>query len=358
MGALGKQDKLVLAEYDAYLAYLLAQTSEARQNARFYNAIAFEENHDEKLEYYAEIEGNEGKRASSKKVASYKKKLKDVQMKWRDPKEVEAEQAKGAFDAWKKSASEAFAKEWDSIRQAVAAAKPKHDEGMIAVEAQEYDKALKALQGAREALFKKAYPSAVALDAAVANGTINKGLSYEIAAGIARIHFERGDLAKLYPELAIIQVGRPWLDQAKELEVRLYDILGDRDGKMAPKATELVKRYAGRYSGVQKQWKLARQAADARTGEAYNMLGVALETIKHRSAGSDPEGNAGKVVFVEEPVTAMSGKSLRFELERSYKVATKCWSTGKVDRGAVHERDLGSRPRRGGRADGACDAYR
>jgi hypothetical protein len=216
------------------------------------------------------------------------------------------------------------------IEAAEAKAKPDYEAGVAALEKGNYREALEKLNSAREKLYQAAYPSSVALDSAVKNGSLKRGLSYEIASAIARVHFEDGNVSSLYPELNIIKDGRTWLDGGEELKVRLYDILADRDGALAPKASDPVKSYASRYSDTADKYRFSKQAADAKVGAAYAMLGVDLDTISHRTAGSSPEDNAGKVVYVDEAVTKVEGKYLHFDFRGEYSVPTKCWHTNKI----------------------------
>lgn len=323
-GVVKKQDTAVIVEFDAYILHQLEQIEAYRKDGKFRWAQSFETSLEQHIGYYAEI----GPR--SKKPASFTKRMKKIQKKYRDPEEVKAERAKADFDAWATRVTQAFSAEWAKIQSAEEAARPMYDQGKAAMDSGDVKTAQAKLLEARQALFSAAYPSAVALDAAYANGSLEKGLSYEIAAALAQLYFEQGNKAKLYPELSIIKTGRTWLSQDQELQVRLFDILADRTGKLAPKPTDTVRRYAGRYSKVGKEFKAVKEVAEARRGEAYGMLGVEIETISHRSAGSNPKDNVGKVVRVEEPVTKVEGNMLRFDFRRKYKVATKCWRTNKV----------------------------
>lgn len=116
--------------------------------------------------------------------------------------------------------------------------------------------------------------------------------------------------------------------------------MADRDGKLAPKASTPVRRYASRYSDVAKKWKYSKEGAEASTGNAYAMLGVSIETVSHRRAGSSPDEYAGKIVRVEEKVDAVKGNELKFDFRASYKVPTNCWSTGKVSHVNVYTGDV------------------
>ncbi|MEM1348442.1 MAG: hypothetical protein AAGI01_07810, partial [Myxococcota bacterium] len=287
-------DEKALAEYDAYASYLLAQAEEYRKKSDFYRAVGFESTLEDLLVYYKEID------ADSSAPAKYAAAASKTRKKYRDPKEVEAEQQQKAFEAWKAQVVKSFDAEWSAIEKAEAAARPAYDEGVRALSDGEYSTALAKLSEARQQLYSAAYPSALALEAAFVNGSLEKGLSYEISAAIARAHFEQGNKTKLYPELSIIKNGRTWMSKDEELQVRMFDILADRDGKLTPKPTEAVRRYAGRYSEVGKQFKGVKEVASARRGEAYNMLGVDVETISHPQAGSNTDENTGKVVYVED----------------------------------------------------------
>ncbi len=323
-GEIDELDKRAIPEYDGYLAYLLEQVSAFRKEKDFYRSSGFEATLDKHVKYYQEIS------PKSKKPAETLAKLETTRKKYRDPKEVEAEQAKGAFDAWSDQVTKAFNAEWDKIAAAEATARPLYEEGLAALESGDAKSAEAKFLAARQTLYNTAYPSSVALETAYRNGALEKGLSYEIAAALARLYFEQGVKAKLYPELSIIKVGRPWMSKEEELQIRHYDVLADQNGKLAPKPTDPVRTYAGRYSDVGKQFKGVAEVAQARRGEAYNLMGVDIELISHRVGASDPSANAGKVVFVEEPVDDVRGNTLRFDFQREYEVPTKCWNTNTV----------------------------
>ena len=320
-----ERDQMVLAEYDAYAAYVLGKIAEYRKASEFRYAVSFETGFENHLKYYAELAPTSGK------PDRYAKKIARIQKKYRDPEEVKAERARADFESWRKRVTEQFDSEWDKIQTAERAAQSMYEQGENALDAENYKTAEKKLLSARQTLYKEAYSSAVALDAAYRNGSLEKGLSYQISSALARLYFEQGDKAKLYPELSIIKNGRPWLSKDEELKVRLFDILADRRGKMQPKPTDTVRRFAGRYSKIGKEFKAVKEVAIARRGEAYGQIGVEVETISHRQAGSNPTENVGKIVYVEEPVTAVSGSSLRFDVRSSYSVPTKCRNTKQID---------------------------
>ena len=317
-------DKAAVTEYDAFIGHQLTQIEAYRKDSKFGYAQSMETGLETHFKYYKEIAPR------SKKPKRYAKKMAKIQKKYRDPEEVKAERAQKDFEAWKTRVTESFTAEWEKTGSAEEAAKGAYDEGKAAAESGDTKTAVKKLLAARQQLYQTAYPSAVALDAAYGNGSLEKGLSYEISAALARIYFEQGNKAKLYPELSIIKNGRPWLSQDEELQVRMFDILADRKDKLSPKPTDTVRRYAGRYSKIGKEFKAVKEVAEARRGEAYGQLGVEVETISHRSAGSNAKDNVGKVVYVEEPVTKVDGKNLRFDFRKKYKVATKCWRTNKI----------------------------
>lgn len=321
---IAEMDAVYKEEFKKFADYALELIEKERKAKNFRTAVAFEKNLEQKLEDYDEVEEN------NKYTKGVAKRVNKVRMTYRDPAEVRAEKAEEAFNAWKKNAEAAFNKEMEKLSAAEKTAKPAYDEGVAALEKGEYDKALKKLTEARQKLYETAFPSAVALDAAINNGNLKRGLSYKIASAIARVHFEEGDIAKLYPELKIIKEGRGWLDGGEELEVRLFDILADRDGKLAPKASDPVKRYASRYSDTAKKYRFTKEAADAQVGQAYAMLGVDIDTVSHRQAGSNPDEYKGKVVFVEEPVTSVKGGYLNFDFRGEYSVPTKCWHTNEI----------------------------
>jgi hypothetical protein len=321
---IAEMDAVYKDEFKKFADYALELIEKERKAKNFRTAVAFEKNIEQKLEDYDEVE------ESNDYTKGVAKRVEKVRMTYRDPAEVRAEKAEEAFNSWKKTAEAAFNKDMEKIKSAEEAAKPAYDEGVAALEKGEYGKALEKLTEARQKLYETAFPSAVALDTAINNGNLKRGLSYEIASAIARVHFEEGNIAKLYPELKIIKEGRGWLDGGEELEVRLYDILADRDGKLAPKASDPVKRYASRYSDTAKKYRFTKEAADAKVGEAYAMLGVDIETVSHRRAGSNPDEYKGKVVFVDETVTSVKGGYLNFDFRGEYSVPTKCWHTNKI----------------------------
>lgn len=318
-------DTKAIAEYDAYAEYMIVKIEEYRKAQKFRYASGFETTlEDNVLRYYKEISPSSGK------PKTYSSRVGKLRKRFRDPKEVEAEKQQAAFDAWRGQVAKSFEVEWAKVQSAENAARPSFDAGVKALDASDYKTATAKLLEARQQLFTAAYPSAVALEAAYKNGSLEKGLSYEIASALARTYFEQGDKANLYPELAIIKNGRKWLEKDKEIQVRLFDILADTKGKMTPKPTDAVKRYAGRYSTVGKELKSVKEVAHAQRGESYNMLGVAVETISHRMAGSSTAESAGKVVYMEAPVSLVKGKSLRFDFRSEYQVPVKCRNTKEV----------------------------
>ncbi len=323
-GKIGPIDAKMVDELDAFAEYSLKESKANRIASKFRYAVAYERDMENKMGRYGEIAPD------SRKPTGYLKKMNKIRMKHRDPQEIAAEKAKGAYEAWKKLATEQFHKEWDAIHAAEAKAKADFDKGFAAIDKGDYNNGLKALYKARETLFAGAWPNALAFDTALASGALRTGLSYEISAAIARAHFDQGDKAKLYPELAIIKTGRKWLSKEDETTVRLYNILADRKGKLTPKTTDQVRRYASRYAKETRAWRTVKDTAKASSGEAYSLLGVDLQTISHRRAASKPTENAGKIVWVKEPVTSVSGRNLRFDFRRSYKVPTKCWNTRKI----------------------------
>ncbi|CAN0488527.1 unnamed protein product, partial [Laminaria digitata] len=320
------QDDAAIAEYDEFMGYIVSKIEEYRKDKQFRYAVGFETSlEDTHLRYYSEI------RPDSKEPTAILAKVNKIRKTYRDPEEVKAEKAQAAFDAWREQVTNAFDADWTKIQTAEEAARPAFEEGMAALEKGDSAAAEAKLLEARQTLFSSAYPSALALDAAYKNGNLEKGLSYEISAGLARTYFENNEKSKLYPELAIIQNGRKWLTKEEEIQVRLFDILADREGKLSPKPTDPVKRYAGRYSDLGKQYKGVKEIADASRGEAYNMLGVAIETLTHRQAGSNTAEKVGQVVWLEEPISLVKGNTLRFDFRNEYKVPTKCWNTKEVE---------------------------
>ena len=324
-GVVASLDEKALSEYDEYANYLLSQSEAFRKSSEFRKATGFESTLEGLLVYYAEIDPNS---SQPKKFLARSTKIQKAN---RDPKEIEAEKQTAAFEAWKGQVTGAFDKEWEAVQAAESAARPTYDEGMKALDSGDYKTAAAKFAEARQKLYSAAYPSAIALEAAFANGSLEKGLSYEISAGLARTHFEQGDKAQLYPELSIIKNGRKWLAKDQEVQVRMYDILADRNGKLTPKPTDAVRRYAGRYSDVGRQFKGIKEVASAQRGEAYNMLGVDVETISHREAGSNTSEKAGKVVYMKDvAIDTVKGKYLRFDFKSSYKVPTSCRNTKEV----------------------------
>ena len=324
-GVVASLDEKALTEYDEYAGYLITEAEGYRKESDFRKATGFESTLESLLVYYKEIDPNS---SAPKKFEAASLK---TQKKYRDPKEVEAEKQQAAFEAWKGQVSGQFDKEWTSVEEAETAARPAYDEGVKALDASDYATAIKKFSEARQKLYSTAYPSAIALEAAFNNGSLEKGLSYEISAGLARTYFEKGDKAQLYPELSIIKNGRKWLSKDEEVQVCMFDILEDGDGKLTPKPTEAVRRYAGRYSDVGRKFKAVKEVASAQRGEAYNMLGVDVETISHREAGSNTAEKAGKVVYMKDvAVDTVKGSTLRFDFKSSYKVPTSCRNTKEV----------------------------
>lgn len=323
-GTIAESDKIAVPEYEEYMGVLLTNATEARKAKNFRKAVAYEAGIGNLAKYYLEISPD------GKKHIEMAKKVKVIRKKYRDPEEIKAEKAKGAFDAWKKNVETIFNTEWAKIEAAEKVARPLFDEGVKLAEAGDAKKAEAKLLAARTKLYIEAYPSSLAIDAAIKNNALQKGLSYEIASALAKIYFEGGDKAKLYPELGIIKTGRPWMSKEQELQVRLYDILADYRGKLSPKPTDLVRRYASRYSDTAKQFKLVKDEASAKLGESYNMMGVKQETVSHRSAGSNPAEHVGKIVKMNETVSAVAKGKLRFDYRGSYKKPVKCWRTKNV----------------------------
>ena len=320
------QDELAIAEYKEFIdGYVMTKITDLRKEKNFRTSIGFETSlEDQHLRYYSEMQPDS---AYPKTVLT---KLKTIRKKYRDPEEVKAEKAQKAFDAWRDQVTKSFESDWSKISSAEEAARPDFDAGVKAFEDGDAAAAETKLLAARQKLYSAAYPSAIALEAAYKNGSLEKGLSYEISAALARIYFESGDKSKLYPELSIIKEGRTWMSKEEELQVRLFDILADRTGKLSPKPTDPVKRYAGRYSDLGKEYKGVAELAEARQGEAYNTLGVEIETLTHRQAGSNTADKVGQVVYMEEAVTNAQGSKLRFDFKSEYQVPTKCWNTKEV----------------------------
>lgn len=321
---IAESDKIAVPEYEQYMNYLLKQATDYRKEKKFRNAVASETSIDNVATYYVEIN------PSGKAHKDVAKKVATIRKKYRDPEEVKAEKAKGAFESWKGNVAKLFETEWNKIEAAEKVARPLFEEGKKLAEAGDNKKAAAKLIEARKKLYMEAYPSSVAIETAIKNNALQKGLSYEISAALAKIYFEEGDKAKLYPELSIIKSGRVWLSKEQELQVRLYDLLADYRKKMSPQPTDLVRRYASRYSDTAKTYKLTKDEASAKVGEAYNMLGVKEETVSHRSAGSNPADHVGKIVKMTETISSVAGGKLRFDYRGSYKKPVKCWRTGKV----------------------------
>lgn len=212
---IASMDDQYRAEFGNYADYALTQIKSYRQNGRFDYARGFEKGLEEHIEDYKEIS------ESTDKPDAVAAKMEKIQKAHRDPEVVRAEKAEAAFKAWKKNATKVFNDEWKQIQAAEEKAMPEYEAGMKALEAGEYDKAVKKLTAASQKLYSEAYPSVVAMDAAINNGSIKRGLSYKIAAGVARAHFEAGNKAKMYSELPIIKHGRDWLSKEKELKIRL-----------------------------------------------------------------------------------------------------------------------------------------
>lgn len=320
-----EQDQLVIAEYDLLAEYILKTSEAARKEKKFGAAVALETGLERHMGYYKELSPN------SAKPEGYLATMKKTQKTYRDPEEVKAEQAAGAYSAWRRNVQQLFNEEMTRIEAAEAAAKPAFDEGVAAMGSGDKKKAVAKLLEARQTLYSKAYPSGVALETAYQNGMLELGLSYEIAASLAKIYFEEGDKTKLYPELSLIKNGRKWMEKDKELMFRMYEILTDREGKKAPKASELVQRYAGRYSDERQKLAGIADVAKAQTGEAYNLLGVSMETISTYQAGGSTEQNIGKITHLkDQTVSSVSGGQLNFDFRGEYKEPYNCKSTGKI----------------------------
>ena len=317
-------DEKIVPEYEFYLNALFEQATAYRKEKRFRQAVAYETKIMDWSKALKEIQPD------SKQEAYYTKKVTGLRTRYKDPEEVKAQQAKGAFESWRTGVKTTFDKQWAMTLAAEQAARPLYEEGKTLAEASKFKEAEAKLMQARKTLFAKAYPSGLALETARRQGMLQKGLSYEIASVLANIYFQQGDKTKLYPELELIRDGRVWLDQDKELEVRLYDILADYKGKLSPKATDLVKRYAGRYSDTASKYKMTNEEASAKVGESYNMMGVAVETVDYRSAANDAKGNAGKIVRMDRVVDSVSGGKMKFDFKGTYDKPVNCKRTGRV----------------------------
>ena len=322
---IAEQDQLVIAEYDTLAGQILKTAEANRKEKNFRAAVALETGLERHMGYYKELSPN------SDKPDGYLATMKKTQKTYRDPEEVKAEQAAGAYAAWRRNVQKLFGEEMGRIEAAEAAAKPAFDAGVAAMAAGDKKTAVAKLLEARQTLYSKAYPSGVALETAYQNGLLELGMSYEIAANLAKIYFEDGDKTKLYPELSLIKGGRKWMEKDKELMFRMYQILTDRKGTKAPKASELVQRYAGRYSDERQKLAGIADVAKAQTGEAYNLLGVSMETISTYQAGNSTEKNIGKITHLkDETVSSVSGGQLNFDFRGEYKEPYNCKSTGKI----------------------------
>src|SRR5690606_16912581 len=123
-------DAGAVAEWELFAANALKQTKAWRMEQSFWNAVGLEKNLAKKAEGMAEAEQNAT--GSTAKTDAILAEMKAIQMAHRDPKEVEAEQAKGAFEAWVKLATETFQKEWATLAAAEAAARPTYEAGVRA----------------------------------------------------------------------------------------------------------------------------------------------------------------------------------------------------------------------------------
>lgn len=317
-------DEKIMPEYEFYLNALFEQATESRKKKNFREAVAYETKIMDWSKAMKEIKDD------SKQEAYYTKKIDGLRKRYKDPEEVKAQQAKGAFESWRTGVKTTFDKQWTQVLSAEQAARPLYEEGKTLAEASKFKEAEAKLMDARKTLFSKAYPSGLALETARRQGMLQKGLSYEIASSLANIYFQQGDKTKLYPELELIRDGRVWLDQDKELEVLLYNILADYKGTLSPKATELVKRYAGRYSDTASKYKMTNEEAGAKVGESYNMMGVAVETVDYRSAAGDAKSNSGKIVRMDRVVDSVSGGKMKFDFKGTYDKPVNCKRTGRV----------------------------
>lgn len=317
-------DEKIIPEYEFYLGELFKEATEYRKKKNFRSAVAYETKIMDWSKAMKELQSD------SKQEAYYTKKITGLRKRYKDPEEVKAQQAKGAFESWHTGVKAIFDKQWSQTLAAEKVARPLYEEGKTLAEASKFKEAKAKLMQARKALFAKAYPSGLALETARRQGMLQKGLSYEIASVMANIYFQEGDKTKLYPELELIRDGRVWLAQDKELEVRLYSILADYKGKLSPKATDLVKRYAGRYSDTASKYKVTNEEAGAKVGESYNMMGVAVETVSYRSAANDSKGNSGKIVRMDRVVDSVSGGKMKFDFKGTYNKPVNCRRTGRV----------------------------
>lgn len=321
---IGEMDDLYETEIDEYANYLLEQIEEQRRNDNFRHASSNERNLENHLEYLQEVGGDE------QVIADAEDELEEVRETYRDPQVVEAEQAEDAFEQWRDRALEAFNDEMDQIQEAEEEARPIFEEGKELMDEGNLDEALAKFEEARETLYENAYTSGVAMETAVTNRTIELGLSYEIASAIAEVYFQQGDRSKMYPELSIIRDGRPWFDDDEEFEIRLHQILADRDEQMAPQPTDQVRRYAGEFSDTADEFRRANERAEARSGESYAMLGVNLDPISERALALDADDATGEVIHLEEEVSSVSGGQIRFDFRETRTVAHNCRSTGEV----------------------------
>ncbi len=317
-------DDTYAEEIEAYADYQIGNIESYRQNENFRNSATTERSLANHLEYFDEVIGDEDV------IATIEAEVDEIRETYRDPAQVEAEQAEDEFYDWRERAEEIFTDDFNQIREAEDEAKPLYEEARELMDDGEFDEALAKLQEARTTLYQSAYPSAVAMETAVTNRTIERGLSHEIAAAIAEIHFHQGDRAKMYPELSILQNGRTWLDEEDELKAHLHQILADRDGDMVPQTTERVQRYAGEFSDTATQFRRVAERADARSGEAYRMLGVDLDPISERQVLMNPDDAQGEVIRLEEEVTNVAGGNLEFDFRATREVATNCRNTNEV----------------------------
>lgn len=322
--ALTDADDTYGEEIEVYSDYLIENIETTRKNSRFNVATSTERNLANHLEYYEEVIGDEDF------VAATDARVDELRETYRDPAVVEAEQAEDAFYAWRDRAGDIFEDQLNQIQSAEEQARPMYEEARELMDDGAFEEALDKLQQARTTLYENAYSSGVAMETAVTNRTIERGLSYEIAAAIAEIHFHQGDRAQMYPELSIIQNGRTWFDEDEEFQIYLYQVLADRDGDMVPQPTSQVRRYAGEFSDTAAEYRRTAERADVRSGEAYAMLGVNLEPISERRILLNADDATGEVIHLEQQVDSVSGGQMQFDFRQTRNVPTNCRSTGEV----------------------------
>ncbi|MEM1347760.1 MAG: hypothetical protein AAGI01_04325, partial [Myxococcota bacterium] len=181
---------------------------------------------------------------------------------------------------------------------------------------------------ARRALYDAAYPEAKELERARLRGELSVGLSFEIALALARIHLSNREDAALYPELRLIEGGRPWMSEEEEVDAHLFDVLASTSGgDLVSSPSAAVRAYAGHFSSAGRDLATAKQRDLSMRGDAFELMGLGFDPLDHRQASSNTAQKSGRLVWVSEQVTSVEEGTLRLDFLRDYEVPVKCWTT-------------------------------